>query len=143
MYFVTASSPEPRQCPYFGKFSVDSMISNKRYIRSLKQSRSFAYFDRNRYFKDKFRSSQDTAVGLHNRRIKRVEQRTGCDNEGYSSLIVGCNSIDTMEFRIECPPSDFISCKWKFIISFNRTPYRPYINPTISLHSSSYPRLVR
>lgn len=106
---LVTSSPEPRQCPYFGKFSVDSMISNKRYIRSLKQSRSFAYFDRNRYFKDKFRSSQDTAVGLHNRRIKRVEQRTGCDNEGYSSLIVGCNSIDTMEFRIECPPSDFIS----------------------------------
>lgn len=44
-------------------------------------------------------------------RAKRVDRFSDCDNEGFSYLIVGCSSADTMEFRSECPSLGFISCK--------------------------------
>ncbi|XP_071050667.1 uncharacterized protein [Onthophagus taurus] len=107
---LVTAIPEARECPYFGRFNVDSMIMNKRYTRSARarSERPLAYFDdEERYLMEMLRN-----VAGKTRRIKRVEQQrgaVGCDNDGYSSLIVGCNSVDTMEFRIDCPPSDFIS----------------------------------
>lgn len=45
------------------------------------------------------------------RRIKRLDQDSDCDNEVFSNLIIGCNSVDTMEFRSDCFTPDLISCK--------------------------------
>lgn len=82
--------------------NVRSLKHNKRAHHDLmnyKNSKSLTYYENN----------------YHSKRIKRVDQDSDCDNEGFTSLIIGCNSIDTMEFRSECFSPDLISCK--FIIS--------------------------
>lgn len=48
---------------------------------------------------------------MNSGRIKRLDQGLECDNQGFTSLIIGCNSIDTMEFRAQCSSPDIITCK--------------------------------
>ncbi|KAJ8929774.1 hypothetical protein NQ314_017511 [Rhamnusium bicolor] len=45
----------------------------------------------------------------HVRRIKRIDHDLDCDNNGFTNLIIGCNNIDTMEFRSDCSAPDFIT----------------------------------
>lgn len=68
------------------------------------------YYDQN-YYMDKFTRS---AFGERNRprRTKRVDQEEDCDSDEFSTLVIGCSSIDTMEFRSDCPVPDFITCKY-------------------------------
>nr|CAD7267677.1 unnamed protein product [Timema shepardi] len=89
----TASSPEPRQCPYLGKFSVTGLSRGERLARSLR-------------------------VALHEARHRAPRDMTSLpadlctqDNEDFTTLVVGCNTVDTMEFRSECTSADVVSAK--------------------------------
>nr|CAD7428136.1 unnamed protein product [Timema monikensis] len=91
--FVTlvTSSPEPRQCPYLGKFSVTGLSRGERLARSLR-------------------------VALHEARHRAPRDMTSLpadlctqDNEDFTTLVVGCNTVDTMEFRSECTSADVVS----------------------------------
>lgn len=110
--FFVATSPEPRQCPHFGKFEVTSLIRSDRNVRSLlKHNNKRTHYDLMKYNNNNERlTSSYIDNNGHSRRIKRVDQDSDCDNEGFTSLIIGCNSIDTMEFRSECFSPDLISC---------------------------------
>lgn len=74
-------------------------------MRSLKHNRR-THYDLIKYSKGTYMDN------THSKRIKRVDQDSDCDNEGFTSLIIGCNSIDTMEFRSECFSPDLISCEY-------------------------------
>lgn len=111
-FVVSATSPEPRQCPHFGKFEVTSLMRSDRNVRSLKHGK------RSRYESVKYGKTSTYVVSQDGRsqRIKRVDQDSDCDNEGFTNLIIGCNSIDTMEFRSECFSPDLISCMCLIIV---------------------------
>lgn len=118
MYFLfdlfTATAPETRPCPYMGKFEINNLIRTERSIsHSNKHSNQadIRYFDKTYYLNKFTRSIYGDAN--HLRRIKRVDQDPDCDSTGFSSLVVGCNNVDTMEFRTECSAPDMITCKWK------------------------------
>lgn len=89
---VTATSPETRACPYNGKFEVSNLIRSEHALQADR-----GYFDN--YY-------------VNSGRIKRLDQGLECDNQGFTSLIIGCNSIDTMEFRAQCSSPDIITCKF-------------------------------
>jgi hypothetical protein len=99
---ITATFPETRACPYTGKFEVSNLIRSENTHQS-----DTRYYDNN-YYVNKFpRSAPD-----HKRRIKRVDQSVECDSTGFTSLVIGCNSVDTMEFRAQCSSPDAITCEW-------------------------------
>lgn len=64
------------------------------------------YFDQN-YYSDKYSRS---VHGM--RRTKRLNQDIDCDNESFSSLVIGCISRDRMEFISKCSLPDLITCKF-------------------------------
>lgn len=66
------------------------------------------YYDQNYYMKKFTRSVYGES---RPKRAKRVDQEVDCDSGEFSTLVIGCNSIDTMEFRSDCPVPDFITCK--------------------------------
>lgn len=121
--FFAATVPETRQCPYVGKFSVHSLIRRERRVRSpIHNHQLEMHHFRQNYHLDKHSKIFYGEVG-HVIRTKRVDRLSDCDNEGFSNLIVGCSSADTMEFRSECPSPDFISCKsilllYRYLFSF-------------------------
>ncbi|XP_065156032.1 uncharacterized protein aus [Atheta coriaria] len=119
---LVTNSPEPRKCPYMGKFNVNNIIRNERPQRSLKIAHR-----PNLYYQDdddddneeedeeeQLRRLESMRFDVSARRIKRVNKREqpdvgDCDNPSFSQLIIGCNSVDTMEFRADCVSSDYIS----------------------------------
>ncbi|XP_017770060.1 PREDICTED: uncharacterized protein LOC108557871 [Nicrophorus vespilloides] len=107
---LVTNSPEPRKCPYMGKFSVSRMLRNERPVRSLRDFRQYKFI----HSRQGERSSSALEMfhgGGVKTRIKRVERQdsSDCDNAGFSNLIIGCNSADTMEFRTDCATTDIIS----------------------------------
>jgi hypothetical protein len=99
---LVTTFPETRACPYTGKFEVSNLIRSENSHQS-----DTRYYDNN-YYVNKFpRSAPD-----HKRRIKRVDQSVECDSTGFTSLVIGCNSVDTMEFRAQCSSPDAITCEW-------------------------------
>lgn len=76
-----ASSPETRQCPYSGRFSISM---STRSVRSLRK---------------RWRHTQVLP------RTKRVD-REPCGR--FTALVIGCSSADTMDFYSDC---DAVSCK--------------------------------
>jgi hypothetical protein len=96
---LVTTFPETRACPYTGKFEVSNLIRSENSHQS-----DTRYYDNN-YYVNKFpRSAPD-----HKRRIKRVDQSVECDSTGFTSLVIGCNSVDTMEFRAQCSSPDAIT----------------------------------
>lgn len=107
-----------------GKFNVNNIIRNERPQRSLKIAHR-----PNLYYQDdddddneeedeeeQLRRLESMRFDVSARRIKRVNKREqpdvgDCDNPSFSQLIIGCNSVDTMEFRADCVSSDYISSK--------------------------------
>ncbi|XP_023309761.1 uncharacterized protein LOC108907292 [Anoplophora glabripennis] len=109
--FVTlvTTSPETRACPYMGKFEVNNLMRNERssYVNKYSHLPDRFYFDSN-YYVNKL-SRPGFGDENHLRRIKRIDQDFDCDSNGYTNLIIGCNNIDTMEFRTDCSAPDFIT----------------------------------
>ncbi|XP_063230037.1 uncharacterized protein LOC134535094 [Bacillus rossius redtenbacheri] len=87
--FVTlvTSSPEPRQCPYLGKFSVTGLSRAGRAARSLRHGRG--------------RPRRDLD-GL-------ATDACPEESQDFTTLVVGCSTVDTMEFRSKCLPADVVS----------------------------------
>uniref|UniRef100_A0A1Y1M8S9 Uncharacterized protein n=1 Tax=Photinus pyralis TaxID=7054 RepID=A0A1Y1M8S9_PHOPY len=106
---LVTATPESRECPYVGKFAVRSLIKGGRRTRSSTHNRQVEmYHFRQNYHVDRHSKTFYGEVD-HIIRTKRVDRFSDCDNEGFSNLIVGCSSADIMEFRSECPTSDFIT----------------------------------
>lgn len=114
-----ATSPETRACPYMGKFEVNNLMRNERasYMNKYSHLPDRFYLDSS-YYGNKL-SRPGFSDENHLRRIKRIDQDFDCDSSGYTNLIIGCNNVDTMEFRSECSAPDFITCEYllRFIIN--------------------------
>jgi hypothetical protein len=82
--FVTASSPESRECPHSGKFSVIGLSQEER------------------------RSSGNSAAQISQNVENTAIIPSGCSQD-FTTLRVGCSTYDTMEFRTECMRTDTIS----------------------------------
>lgn len=83
-----------------GKFVVSNLIRSERSI----------YDPDSRFYFNKLAPStfDDNLI----RRVKRVRDDPEC-NRGFSSLIIGCNNVDTMEFRTECSTPDIITSTYQ------------------------------
>ncbi|XP_021915226.1 uncharacterized protein LOC110827676 isoform X2 [Zootermopsis nevadensis] len=115
--FITlvTSRPEPRQCPYLGKFSVTGLSRDDGFVRSARQKR--------RRVKTVYRSPE-----MLTRSVRSIEwymrasgfRRSSRDLDGlvpdpcaeeddFTTLVVGCSTMDTMEFHSECTSADVVS----------------------------------
>ncbi|XP_021915227.1 uncharacterized protein LOC110827676 isoform X3 [Zootermopsis nevadensis] len=149
--FITlvTSRPEPRQCPYLGKFSVTGLSRDDGFVRSARQKRSeksqlhqtqgvlsaksqsnvrggsypYKEFDFRRRVKTVYRSPE-----MLTRSVRSIEwymrasgfRRSSRDLDGlvpdpcaeeddFTTLVVGCSTMDTMEFHSECTSADVVS----------------------------------
>lgn len=114
--FLLATNPEPRHCPYVGKFDIKNLIWTQRNAHALmKHIRQLdsRYYDQN-YYSNKY--SRSLLYGdrsrMMMRRTKRLNQDIDCDNESFSSLVIGCISRDRMEFISKCSLPDLITCEY-------------------------------
>jgi hypothetical protein len=146
----SASRPEPRQCPYLGKFSVtglsrdDGLVKSTRRKRSdnsklnqsfdthSTESKSNTRSESTLYNKFDFRRKVETVYenpGVLTRSARSIQwfmqysglqRRFSRDLDGllpnpcteqndFTTLVVGCSTIDTMEFHSECTSSDVVS----------------------------------
>lgn len=129
-YIFLATNPEPRHCPFVGKFDIKNLIWTQRNAHALmKHIRQLdtRYFDQN-YYSNKYSRSLYGERSRVMRRTKRLNQDIDCDNESFSSLVIGCISRDRMEFISKCSLPDLITCEYllyKFVlctlISFSST----------------------
>ncbi|KAJ8981675.1 hypothetical protein NQ317_017296 [Molorchus minor] len=103
------TSPETRACPYVGKFEVNNLMRNEHGAHPNKYSPDNIYFNSDFYVNRLTRSTHGDAD--HVKRIKRIDHDVDCDNTGITDLTIGCNNIDTMEFRTGCSAPDFITCE--------------------------------
>lgn len=93
-----------------GKFDVSNVVRSDE-ANEPKEARlesDSAYFDR------RMRSRRYTKPRLEDwdfRRVKRLDQSNNCDSKSFSSLVIGCNKMDTMEFNTECSTPDLITGK--------------------------------
>lgn len=96
-----------------GKFEVDNLIQSKGSAYSIKQSylSDHSYFDSKFFVHKSVRSIHSGELNRRKRR-KRLDQDFDCDSNGFTNLIIGCNSYDTMEFKMDCPTPDLITCKY-------------------------------
>lgn len=107
--YTASSTDRPTQpCPYMGKFDVSNLlirIEDPNYSKEAKLDSDSSYFER------RTRSRRYTSVynPQPQRRVKRVDESTNCDSKTFSSLVIGCNKMDTMEFNTECSTPDLIT----------------------------------
>ncbi|XP_044754916.1 uncharacterized protein LOC123313888 [Coccinella septempunctata] len=95
---LVTTTPERRSCPFMGKFEVESLMR----IDRLLHSKPYQPMD-SRYFDNYFlKKKQQNAVDFQHRRSKRLDQDPDCDSDGFTNLIIGCSSLDTMEFKTDC-----------------------------------------
>lgn len=145
-----ASRPEPRQCPYLGKFSVTGLSLDDGLVKSTRRKRSnksklYQSFDTHStesksnirggstpYKEFDFRRRVETVYqspGVLTRNVRSVEwfmqysglqRRFSRDLDGllinpcteqndFTTLVVGCSTMDTMEFHSECTSADVVS----------------------------------
>lgn len=127
-FLFIATNPEPRHCPYVGKFDIKNLVWTQRNAHALmKHIRQLdsRYFDQN-YYSNKYSRSLYGERSRMMRRTKRLNQDIDCDNESFSSLVIGCISRDRMEFISKCSLPDLITCKQIGI----RLIYRPSMRYT-------------
>ncbi|XP_033607260.1 uncharacterized protein LOC111864295 [Cryptotermes secundus] len=150
--FVTlvTSRPEPRQCPYLGKFSVTGLSRDDGLVRSARRKRS----DKSKLYQNidthNTESKSNTRGGTtpykeldFRRRVETVYQGPGvltrsvrsmqwfmqynglqrrfsrdldgllpnpcAEQDDFTTLVVGCSTMDTMEFHSECTSADVVS----------------------------------
>lgn len=96
---LVTTSPETRACPYMGKFVVNNLIRSERSIHT--KGNPFYELD-TRYFDDLFERE-----GVRVRR--KSDPDLDCDNRGFTSLVIGCRSLDTMEFGAGCASSGVVT----------------------------------
>lgn len=96
-----------------GKFDVSNLlrIEETDYPKETRLESEDTYFDR------RFRSRRYTKSRFEDQRIrvKRLDQSNNCDSKAFSSLVIGCNKMDTMEFNTECSTPDLITGKFSDI----------------------------
>ena len=148
--FFSASRPEPRQCPYLGKYSVTGLSRDDGLIRSIRRKRSYKSKQHQKkdileiesegnvkddsypYKEFDFRRQVDTVYqnrGVLSRSVRSIQwfmQYSGlrrrssrdldgllpdpcADQDDFTTLIVGCSTRDTMEFRSDCTSADVVS----------------------------------
>lgn len=145
-----ASRPEPRQCPYLGKFSVTGLSRDDGLVRSTRRKRS----DKSKLYQNtdahSTESKSNTRSGTTSykeldfrRRVESVYQGPGvltrsvrsmqwfmqysglqrrfsrdldgllsipcAEQDDFTTLVVGCSTMDTMEFHSECTSADVVS----------------------------------
>lgn len=102
---LVTTSPEPRQCPYMGKFVVTSMSQQLEH-----STRSLRKRDWQRWRHTFTNPSNSGDLAHYNHRQKRVDHSVSpCVSDGFKTLVIGCRTIDTMEFYSDCPNAYLIS----------------------------------
>lgn len=93
--FITlvTTNPEPRECPYSGKFLVAGMSKMERQKRSILTKKEKAIND---------------VVRGRIRRKRGFDKEEPCEEE-LATLAVGCETSDTLEFRSHCANPSLIS----------------------------------
>ncbi|PSN42195.1 hypothetical protein C0J52_19916, partial [Blattella germanica] len=153
--FVTlvTTRPEPRQCPYLGKFSVTGLSREDGLVRSARRrkrsdthlvedigdlelrnnmkdkglNQENGYTDFRKQLNRKTQESQYSKIFARRKRsiqwlmeysgIRRRSSRDldslppdpCAEREDFTTLVVGCNTMDTMEFHSECTSADVVS----------------------------------
>lgn len=110
--YTASSTDRPTQpCPYMGKFDVSNLlirIEDPNYSKEAQLDSDSSYFDR-RTRSRRYTKSTNVYNPQPQRRVKRVDEGTNCDSKTFSSLVIGCNKMDTMEFNTECSTPDLIT----------------------------------
>lgn len=126
--FVTlvTTRPEPRQCPYLGKFSVTGLSREDGLLRSTRRKRSDQTEIKPTKRLKEWRASEQDDSELNMKSIQWFMQYSGlrrrtsrdldnlppdlcAEREDFTTLVVGCNTMDTMEFHSECTSADIVS----------------------------------
>ncbi|XP_050310144.1 uncharacterized protein LOC126746083 [Anthonomus grandis grandis] len=104
---VTSSSERPSQpCPYTGKFDVSNLL--KQDSRDFPQER-VPLEAQDAFYRSKRTPQHDfELMDIVRARRKRLDQ-SNCGSKSFSSLVIGCNKMDTMEFNTECTTPDLIT----------------------------------
>lgn len=88
-FLLAATNPEPRECPYNGKFAITGITQMERQKRS----------SGNQPVRARVRSKRD--------------REESCD-DGEATLAAGCESSDTLEFHSRCSKPKIISgIQWR------------------------------
>lgn len=150
--FITfpASRPEPRQCPYLGKFSVTGISRDDGLVRPVRRKRSYksnlhqtkdilttelegsvrdsSYQYKEFDFRREIGTVYENPVVL-TRSVRSIQlfmqysglrRRSSRDLDGllpdpcaeqddFTTLVVGCSTMDTMEFHSDCTSADVVS----------------------------------
>ncbi|CAH1115807.1 unnamed protein product [Psylliodes chrysocephalus] len=111
--FITlvTTSIDTQNCPFAGKFDVTNLVQNKRDsgLSKYSQKEDSRYFDSSFYFRKQRRSIYFEQLEYGRRRVKRVDEDFDCDSNGFTKLIIGCVSFDTMEFATDCSAPNIIT----------------------------------
>ncbi|KAK6640074.1 hypothetical protein RUM43_008351 [Polyplax serrata] len=105
--FITlvTTNPEPRECPYGGKFSVAGISQMERQKRSpVTNPKAISNLNIEEYQINRMGSQG----GRKRRRRNDQDKEEPCEDE-VTTLEVGCNNIDSLEFRSQCSSSSVIS----------------------------------
>ncbi|XP_053602220.1 uncharacterized protein LOC128670518 isoform X2 [Plodia interpunctella] len=114
---LVASNPESKECPYSGKYTIQSS-RHKRDVRSQesdtesRNKREKAMFEHNRsvngtrLFNFSVRNVSNTPI-LRSRR--QAEGEVACFASNYHRLEVGCNSVKNMEFYSTCQNKEVVT----------------------------------
>lgn len=120
IFFFSASNPESKECPYSGKYLIQSRY--QRNARSLHEDKSDL----------EHRNKRDKAMLEHNRRVNGTRlfnfsvrnmsetpilrsrrqsdgSEVGCSVSNYNRLEVGCNSVKNMEFYSTCENKELVT----------------------------------
>ncbi|KAK9879965.1 hypothetical protein WA026_008475 [Henosepilachna vigintioctopunctata] len=104
---LISSTLDTRACPHIGKFQVNNIM---RIERSVHHKKLYSQPDSRIFEKYILHTFMKNDIHQH-RRSKRTNENVDCDTSGYASLIIGCNSVDTMEFKTGCDSSGLTKCK--------------------------------
>lgn len=137
LLLLSATSIDTQNCPFTGKFDVTNLVQNKRDsgLSKYSQKEDSRYFDSNFYFRKQRRSIYFEQLEYGRRRVKRVDEDFDCDSNGFTKLIIGCVSFDTMEFATDCSAPNIITCKYYDVLSlfvlflFYNLQYSKFTNP--------------
>ena len=117
-----ATNPEPRECPYSGKFSVAGISQMERQKRSptingkaiINVSSSDNIIVDNEIMSERKRKKGSNLKKRKRKRRNSVDKEESCEDE-ITTLEVGCDTSDTLEFRSQCASSRIISGKFLFL----------------------------
>ncbi|XP_073951309.1 uncharacterized protein isoform X2 [Choristoneura fumiferana] len=103
---LVASNPESKECPYSGKYEIQSN-RHERSVRSIRERRAEKSVNRNGTRLFNFSISNMSSAPML--RSRRQANEVGCVVSGFKRLEVGCNSVKNMEFYSSCENKEIIT----------------------------------